>query len=493
MTQLPDWADDLRRRYLRGEASIFVVHGNVFDAVLSGDRFLTLTDFLGNVLLKESKETIAVYNVATGARFLKRAKDVENLDDLILQTEKPRILGALERMLIGASKAAVILEYSEVIAPAGDPNFQSESDRAAVVTLHRWSFLPEIESGDNVVILIAENLTDLAPKIVSNPKVAVVEIPMPDHATRKAAAHHADERLTDSETERYAEITAGLKSIQILTILTPPPVSAEETRERQQFIASLLSGPDAKERASKLAQLTAGMHREEIAKLIAPGAQLPEDAGQRKEIDALIAKRKREILERECFGLIEFVEAEHGFEVVGGMDEVKKDLSMIANAIRDGQRTRVPMGILFTGPMGTGKTFVAEAFAKECGLTTIKLKNFRSKWVGATEGNLEKILNVIKAIGQVVVIIDEGDRAFGNTDGEGDGGTSSRVIARIKEFMSDTSNRGRILFLVMTNRPDKLDVDLKRAGRLDRKIPFLYSQTSSRASSSATATPTSRR
>jgi SpoVK/Ycf46/Vps4 family AAA+-type ATPase len=97
--------------------------------------------------------------------------------------------------------------------------------------------------------------------------------------------------------------------------------------------------------------------------------------------------------------------------------------------------------------------------------------------VGATEGNLEKILNVIKAIGQVVVIIDEGDRAFGNTDGEGDGGTSSRVIARIKEFMSDTSNRGRILFLVMTNRPDKLDVDLKRAGRLDRKIPFLYSQT----------------
>src|SRR5438477_3758677 len=134
------------------------------------------------------------------------------------------------------------------------------------------------------------------------------------------------------------------------------------------------------------------------------------------------------------------------------------------------------MGVLFTGPMGTGKTFVAEAFAKECGLTTIKLKNFRSKWVGATEGNLEKILNVIKAIGQVVVIIDEGDRAFGNTDGEGDGGTSSRVIARIKEFMSDTSNRGRILFILMTNRPDKLDVDIKRAGRLDRKIPLLYAQ-----------------
>ncbi len=194
-------------------------------------------------------------------------------------------------------------------------------------------------------------------------------------------------------------------------------------------------------------------------------------------MDRLIARRKREILERECFGLVEFVEPEHGFDVVGGMEEVKKDLRVIAENIRDGRTSRVPMGILFTGPMGTGKTFVAEAFAKECGLTTIKLKNFRSKWVGATEGNLEKILSVIRAIGQVVVIVDEGDRAFGNTESEGDGGTSSRVIARIKEFMSDTSNRGRILFLVMTNRPDKLDVDLKRAGRLDRKIPFLYSQT----------------
>jgi transitional endoplasmic reticulum ATPase len=83
----------------------------------------------------------------------------------------------------------------------------------------------------------------------------------------------------------------------------------------------------------------------------------------------------------------------------------------------------------------------------------------------------------VQAIGQVLVIIDEGDRAFGNQEGDGDGGTSSRVIARIKEFMSDTSNRGRILFILMTNRPDRLDVDIKRAGRLDKKIPLLYAQT----------------
>ena len=483
---LPAWAEDLRRRYLRGEASMFVVHGNVYDVVLCNRKMMGLTEFLTDVLLKDTKDTIAVYNVATGVRFTKRVDGVTGLEDLLLSTEKDRVFTALERLLIGSTRTAVIMEYAEAIAPAGDPNFQSEADRAAIVTLHRWSSLPEIERGDNVVLLISENLTELAPKLISNPKVAVVEVPMPEYDTRKEAASLADSRLTEKDAERYAGITAGLKSIQIASILTPQPAAEEELADRETFISGLLGGgADAAGRAHKLAALTSNLTREEVKELVAPTATMPApDASQpspieraRKETDRLIANRKREILERECFGLVEFVEPAHGFEVVGGMDEVKKDLLVIAESIREGRTSRVPMGILFTGPMGTGKTFVAEAFAKECGLTTIKLKNFRSKWVGATEGNLEKILNVIRAIGQVVVIIDEGDRAFGNTDGEGDGGTSSRVIARIKEFMSDTSNRGRILFLVMTNRPDKLDVDLKRAGRLDRKIPFLYVQT----------------
>ncbi|HKS10274.1 MAG TPA: ATP-binding protein [Pyrinomonadaceae bacterium] len=482
---LPAWAEDLRRRYLRGEASMFVLHGNVYDVVLCNRKMMALTEFLTDVLLKDSKDTIAVYNVATGTRFTKH-EPAQAVEDLLLATDKSRIFSAFERLLIGSTKTAVIMEYAEAIAPSGDPNFQGESDRAAIVTLHRWSALPEIERGDNVVLLISENLTELAPKLISNPKVAVVEVPMPDHATRREAAMLADTRLTEKDGERYAGITAGLKAIQIESILTPQPAAEEEIADREAFIAGLLGGgPDAAARAHKLAALTSNMNRDEVKELVAPTAPepVPDVAAPspielaRKETDRLIAKRKREILERECFGLVEFVEPGHGFEVVGGMEEVKKDLLVIAESIREGRTSRVPMGILFTGPMGTGKTFVAEAFAKECGLTTIKLKNFRSKWVGATEGNLEKILNVIRAIGQVVVIIDEGDRAFGNTDGEGDGGTSSRVIARIKEFMSDTSNRGRILFLVMTNRPDKLDVDLKRAGRLDRKIPFLYVQT----------------
>src|SRR5688500_19493091 len=125
------------------------------------------------------------------------------------------------------------MEYAEAIAPAGDPNFQSESDRAAVVTLHRWSALPEIERGDNVVLLISENLTELAPKLISNPKVAVVEVPMPDLATRREAARLADTRLTEKDAERYAGITAGLKSIQIASILTPQATAEGEVADRE--------------------------------------------------------------------------------------------------------------------------------------------------------------------------------------------------------------------------------------------------------------------
>jgi transitional endoplasmic reticulum ATPase len=484
---LPGWAEELRRRYVRGEASLFVLYGNVYDILLHGDKLYRLTDFLAEVLLGDNKDTIALYNLSSGVRFAKReSKRTEGLEELLLQKSADKVLPAFERILQTQDRLALIIEYAEMIAPMGDANFFSESDRQSVVMLHRWSLAPHLETADNVVILVTENLAEIHPKIVSNPKVATIRVPMPDQAERLALVRHVDPDLEDHWVERLAEITAGLKAVQIRGILEPAPPAEEEAADRERLIKRLLGPGAAVDRVKRLVQLTEGMKPDEIRDLIAPGGAPSaaaeegedEDAAQtRAEVLRVIAKRKREIIERECFGLIEFVDPGHDFTVVGGMEEVKRDLLMVAKHIREGRRNLCPMGILFTGPMGTGKTFVAEAFAKECGLTAIKFKNFRSKWVGATEGNLEKILTVVQAIGQVLVIIDEGDRAFGNADGEGDGGTSSRVIARIKEFMSDTQNRGRVLFILMTNRPDRLDIDIKRAGRLDRKIPFLYPQT----------------
>src|SRR5882757_5782651 len=77
---LPAWAEDLRRRYVRGEASMFVLHGNVFDAVVH-DGMRSLSAFLTDVLLSETKDTIVTYNVATGGHFAKRAAGVEPDED----------------------------------------------------------------------------------------------------------------------------------------------------------------------------------------------------------------------------------------------------------------------------------------------------------------------------------------------------------------------------------------------------------------------------
>jgi AAA+ superfamily predicted ATPase len=489
-SRLPAWADEIRRRYLRGESSQFILYGNVHDRILDDpdgsidkrspdERLLSLTDFLLKVLL-ERKNQVILYNVSTGVRFAK-GKIPSGFEDLLLTKEPAKVLPLLERLLLTQNGVALLIEYADTVAPAGETSFSTVDDRAAVVTLQRWSTLPALDKNDSVVFLLVENLSELHPKLVANPRVATVQIPIPGLPERLALLKHLRPEMPIDEATLMAEVTAGLKSIQIEGIIAPSSAdpNTDDDAERTKFIVELLGGgPSALERAGKLAQITRGMPKSEIRRLIAPdGPKTPvSDGDARTEVLRLIAARKREIIERECYSLIEFVEPKHGFDVVGGMEEVKQDLSQIAKNIREGRRTRVPMGLLFTGPMGTGKTFVAEAFAKESGLTAIKFKNFRSKWVGATEGNLERILQVIQAIGQVLVIIDECDRAFGN-QGEDDGGTNSRVIARIKEFMSDTQNRGRVLFVLMSNRPDKVDIDLKRAGRLDRKVPFFYPQT----------------
>jgi transitional endoplasmic reticulum ATPase len=492
---LPAWAEELRSRYLRGEAWQFVLHGNVHDLVQHAGRFVPLPDFLADVLVAPTKDLVVRYDVSAGVRVVKgsaaalrraQAQPADGagllghagaLDGLAAERSPSRVLPALERLLLGANRVAVLIEYAEVLAPAGDAAFSSEADRQSVVALHRWSMSPALERADNLVVLVAETLAELHPRIVSNPRTAAVKIPLPDEVARAEAIRLAAPGVDAAWVERLAEVTAGLRLVQIQGILAPP-AHDQDLAARERWVRELLAGaPDADARAKKLAALTAGLPREEIRALLAPGAALPDaEAREREEILRLVQRRKREIIERECTGLVEFVEPRHGFEAVGGLEEVKRDLATIAGHLRAGRRARSPMGLLFTGPMGTGKTFVAEAFVNEAALPAVKLKNFRSKWVGATEGNLERILAVIQAMGPVIVLVDEGDRAFGGESGESDGGTTSRVLARLKEFMSDGGNRGRVLFIVMTNRPDLLDADLKRAGRLDRKIPFFFAE-----------------
>ena len=75
-------------------------------------------------------------------------------------------------------------------------------------------------------------------------------------------------------------------------------------------------------------------------------------------------------------------------------------------------------------------------------------------------------------MGPVVVVIDEADAALGNREAGGDSGTSSRVFSMIAAQMGDTRYRGKLLWMLLTSRPDLLPIDLKRQGRAEVHLPL---------------------
>ncbi len=438
---LPAWAGELRDRYLSGEASMFLVHGNVrdlqpWDKGNGQTEWVSLRTFLER-FLGRTRDIVLYYNVSQGLLFPDRTQEkrferaisarrmLEGEEPLTALPRLPTsVIPLLEELITDPTHSSgVVIDFFEMIAPGGDVSFMGADEKANLVAMQRWASDPAFLSTDNLVILVTEQIADVARRVVSSAQLMAIQVPFPEQAERLQFLQSEDLEGLQFEMpiEALAQVTAGLSAIQIRSILR----GARQTKEKVTF--------------------------------------------------RTVSRRKKAIIEQECHGLVEFVDPEHNFHHVGGMEGVKADLMRVAEAVKSGQRNRVPMGMIFVGPMGTGKTYVAEAFAAESGLTCLKFKNFRDRWVGSTEANLEKVLGLVDALGYVLLIIDEADRSL--SAGESDGGTSSRVIARLKEFMSDTRHRGRVVVLMMTNRPDKLDTDLKRPGRFDMKIPFFFPET----------------
>ncbi len=475
---LPAWAETLRQKYLAGEASTFVLYRNVFDNFLVGETLHTLQSFLVTELFKDTKKQVVEVSLERGIRVLSGPVDSSLVGLAGEESGGANLLSslhALENQMRSQQSTAVIVPYADALLPAGDPSFMAQQDRQTYLAFHRWSLDKTLTSGDNITILVTESLNAINPGLLSNPKVVAIEIPMPDLPTRQRVIAFLAPKLTEAQVNLFSERTGGLRTVQLTSIMASSEGQGLSESQRRTLILGLLQGTaDAAPRATTLATITAGMTPAEITKLIEPSKTLPVgDANQ--EVLKVIHARKREMIEKECAGLIEFIEPKHDLSSVGGQEHIKHELLSIAKNLKNGETTLTTMGLLAVGPMGSGKTFVIKAFLKEAGLSAVALKNFRSKWVGSTEANLERVLATVKAMGPIAVIIDEGDRSFGSGGGDdSDGGTSSRVIARLKEFMSDSDNRGQVLFVMMTNRPDKLDSDIKRPGRLDRKIPFFY-------------------
>lgn len=471
---LPHWADELKRRYLAGEAGLFILHGNVHDGVAHEGKLQPFTDYVHDVVLAAKPQR---YELALRHAGLKRrgegTKPVDGGDSLL------EGMANLELRMRTGDGIALVLPHAGDLVPNAETTFLSTDERGLLEIFHDWSLSGLLLQRNHIVVLLCASLSEIHPSLNTNPRICAIEVAYPDEPARLQLVAQSAPHMAPEQQALVAKHTAGLRLLEIDSIVAERPAAGLPEAERKALALQLLGdAPDAQQRAEMYAGVTAGKTREEIAFMILGHAAPASNEDPLDAMLAIIGERKREIIQRSCGDLIEFLDPSYGLDAVGGYDQIKAELMKIAATIKTGDRKLAPMGLLAVGPMGVGKTFVIKAFLKEAGLPGVVLKNFRSKWVGSTESNLERVLKIIRAMSPIALVIDEGDRSFGNGEGgDSDGGTSSRVIARIKDFMSDTANRGHVLTILMTNRPDKLDVDIKRPGRLDRKIPFFYVDT----------------
>jgi len=82
------------------------------------------------------------------------------------------------------------------------------------------------------------------------------------------------------------------------------------------------------------------------------------------------------------------MDAKHTLNDVYGLDSIKAWLRQDVALWRKNDLAALPKGYLLCGPAGTGKTYLVECLAGEAAVPVVKMKNFRDKWVGSSEGNL---------------------------------------------------------------------------------------------------------
>ena len=132
-------------------------------------------------------------------------------------------------------------------------------------------------------------------------------------------------------------------------------------------------------------------------------------------------------------------------------------------------------GVLFTGQPGTGKTMLARIIASKCGAAFYQISGpeIFSKWYGQSEELLRKLFDAAKACGKAIIFFDEIDSVAAQR-GDQSHEVSKRVVAQLLTLMDGFSSDANIVVIAATNRPQDLDVALRRPGRFDWNIEFPY-------------------
>ena len=165
---------------------------------------------------------------------------------------------------------------------------------------------------------------------------------------------------------------------------------------------------------------------------------------------------------------------------IGGLGKIKESLISVVDwptrypELFAAGKVFPPKGILFSGPSGTGKTLMAKALAGETGLNFISISGpiLFSKWLGESEKALHQIFKKAKQSAPCILFFDEIDALVPPRNLASDGGAAERVASQLFNELDNLSDHSQVIVLGATNREDRLDPALMRAGRLEYILPF---------------------
>jgi len=456
---LRGWALDLARRWNGGTYSLFILHGNIFDLfpVQTGEglSYVPLKSFLTRRLFP-NRECLMFYDLSGGLtfatgemqiRFFKWLEIFDAVENTNFSMQGPpksflALAPMLTRFFLYLAEqnrqykgVSLIIDYPEKLVPASEEAGASVEERINVVTFLKWASSPEFAGMDVGIVLVTETASELHADLVRNPHVAQVRLDLPD----------AEDRLAFLQSG-WAEKLAGGKPFA----------------EWSDF------------NAAELTARTAGLNLLRTQHYLAGALR----NGQRVTAEHLGASKQR-LIEDFCQDLVRFKDPKAGVTLdrVATHTAAKAKLRELAWLIKHHKTDVLERGVLVPGRVGVGKSFLIDCFASECGLPVMELGEFRSKWVGDTERQQARILMTIRALGPVIVVVDEADAVFGNRGGDGgDSGISGRVFAAFAAHIGDSALRGRELWVAMTSRPDMLAIDMKRQGRFGLCVPLFPAQ-----------------
>lgn len=165
------------------------------------------------------------------------------------------------------------------------------------------------------------------------------------------------------------------------------------------------------------------------------------------------------------------------YEEIGGLDEeIRRLREIIELPLRHPEifqklGVEAPNGILLYGPPGCGKTLLARALANECEANFFSMNGpeIMNKYYGETEGKLRDLFREAKENSPSVIFIDEID-ALAPRREEAFGDVEKRVVGQLLALMDGVSERGDVVVIGATNRPESIDPALRRPGRFDREV-----------------------